>query len=179
MDGLPQFTTQAWILPIVQPLFWLIVGVIAVAIIISDLEQLVIPRWSIIWLTMLTLIYRIGLVVTGEMQAIDFWLAIVWALLLGLSFFGLWWLTHGRGFGFGDVQLAFPLALLLASWQRIIVGIWLGFFSGALVGVVLILLKKKRFGQVIPFGPFLLLGTALSLRWGWQLWDSYVRLIVE
>jgi leader peptidase (prepilin peptidase)/N-methyltransferase len=113
------------------------------------------------------------------MQVADFWWALVWSLALALAFFGLWWTTQGKGFGFGDVQLAFPLGLLLASWQRIVVGIWLAFFIGALVGVGLIILKKKRFGQAIPFGPFLLLGTAISLRWGYQWWEAYVKLIVK
>jgi len=177
VEGLPHFSTSAWLMPIIQPLFWLVVGVISVVIIIAELQKSIIPRWSVLLLTGLTLLYRLILVLTGEMQVVDLWWSLIWSLILVLFFFFLWWITRGKGFGAGDVQLAFPLGLLLGNWQRIVVGIWLAFFIGALIGVGLILIKKKRFGQTIPFGPFLLLGTALGLRWGYQLWASYVKLI--
>jgi prepilin signal peptidase PulO-like enzyme (type II secretory pathway) len=177
VEGWPLFLADAWLMSVIQPLFWLLVGVIGVAIIISDLQELIIPRWSVLLLTLLALAYRLVSVLVGEMQATDLWWSLVWSALLVLFFFLLWSVTRGRGFGFGDVQLAFPLGLLLGSWQRIVVGIWLAFLIGALVGLGLILVKRKRFGQVVPFAPFLLLGTALSLRWGYQLWTAYVKLI--
>ena len=93
-------------------------------------------------------------------------------------FFSLWFFTKGKGFGFGDVKLALPLGLILGSWQRIAVATFLSFVIGAIVGVFLISLKKKKFGQTLPFGPFLLLATGLSLVWGYAVWDEYVKLVV-
>ncbi|MFH2118132.1 MAG: prepilin peptidase [Candidatus Paceibacterota bacterium] len=177
VDGWSLFTAEAWLLPILQPLFWLLVGIIAITIIIADFKEKIIPRQSVAVLTILTLCYRFVLIMTGEMQLVDLGWSLLWSLILVLAFFFLWWSTRGKSFGFGDVQLALPLGLLLGSWQRIIIGIWLAFLIGAVVGLTLVFFKKKKFRQAIPFGPFLLLGTALSLRWGYQIWESYLKLI--
>lgn len=67
--------------------------------------------------------------------------------------------------GTGDMTLAFFLGLLL-GWPLIAVGIWFGFILGALWGVGLIALGKKKFGQTIPFGPFLIAGSLAALLWG-------------
>lgn len=162
---------------VIQPLFWLLVGLLFVVIFVSDLKYMIIPRWTIAVLTGATLLYRLALLATGEMQAVDFFWSIVWALLLVGFFFFLWKITRGRGFGFGDVQLALPLGLILGSWQRVVVGIFLAFLIGATVGVGLVILKKKKFKQTIAFGPFLLAGTLLGLAWGFPLWSWYVRIL--
>ncbi len=160
-----------------QPLFWLVVGLLAVVIFISDWRYQLIPRWTIVALTALSLAYRLLLVSVGAMQSADFWQGLLATLLLVGFFFGLWKLTKERGFGDGDVQLAVPLGLLLGTWQRITVAVMLAFFLGAAVGLVLILFKRKKFGQTIAFGPFLLLGALLSLVWGYEIWDWYVRIL--
>jgi prepilin signal peptidase PulO-like enzyme (type II secretory pathway) len=70
--------------------------------------------------------------------------------------------------GFGDVKYAFFMGLLL-GYPVIIVGLYTAFLTGALVGVILIIAKKRKFGQIIPFGPFLVLGTVVAMFWGNQL----------
>lgn len=110
------------------------------------------------------------------MQWPDF-IAAVMSMVVLVSFFAsLWWFTKGKGFGFGDVKLAAPLALLL-GWPKILVGIFMAFIIGASVGVVLIVMGKKKMGQQIPFGPFLVIGTTLSLLWGEMIWQWYLNLI--
>ncbi|HCR81779.1 MAG: Type 4 prepilin-like protein leader peptide-processing enzyme [Candidatus Pacebacteria bacterium GW2011_GWB1_47_8] len=161
----------------VQPLFWLLVGSVFVVILVSDLKYLIIPRWTLITLTVATLLYRGLLLVNHELQLADFGVSLLWTLGLTGFFLSLWWITKGKGFGFGDVQLAVPLGLILGSWQRILVGVFLAFLIGAVVGGGLVIIGKKQFRQPIPFGPFLLLGTALSLVWGFDLWAGYVRMI--
>lgn len=164
-------------LVVVQPFFWLIVGLLSVAIIISDLKWMLIPRWAVNALLIFTLLYRGLLLWAGEMQWRDFGFSLIWTLALAGLFFALWWLTRGKGFGFGDVQLAVPLGLILGSWQRILVGVFLAFLIGAFVGLVLLSTGKKSWKQAVPFGPFLLLGTALSLWWGYELWEWYGRML--
>jgi len=45
--------------------------------------------------------------------------------------------------------------------------------SGALIGSLLLLLGKHKLKQPIPFGPFLLLGSAVALVWGDAIWGWY------
>lgn len=78
--------------------------------------------------------------------------------------------------GFGDVKLVFLLGLLL-GWPAILVGLFLAFLSGALVGIFLIVFKKKGLKSQVPFGPFLILGAFLALFWGEYLWQGYMRIV--
>jgi len=71
----------------------------------------------------------------------------------------------------GDVKLAVLMGLVL-GWPGIIISLYLAFLTGAVVGVILILLKKKRFGEHIPFGPFLVTGTFIALFWGEKIWHQ-------
>ena len=87
----------------------------------------------------------------------------------GGFFLALFLLTRGKGMGFGDVKFAFLMGLIL-GFPKIIIALYLAFLTGALVGVILILSKKKRFGQHIPFGPFLVGGTVVSMFYGNQIW---------
>lgn len=74
--------------------------------------------------------------------------------------------TRGRGMGFGDVKLAFLIGLIL-GFPKIVVALYVAFLTGALVSIILILGKKKKFkGSTIPFGPFLAIGTLAALFWG-------------
>jgi leader peptidase (prepilin peptidase) / N-methyltransferase len=85
--------------------------------------------------------------------------AIAACLFFLLLFFG----TKGRGMGFGDVKFAFFMGLVL-GYPNIIVGLYIAFLTGAIVGCILILWRKKKLkGASIPFGPFLVLGTILAM----------------
>lgn len=80
-------------------------------------------------------------------------------------FFLLYLITRGRGMGFGDVKLAFLMGLSL-GFSGVIVAFYIAFLTGALTGVILILLGKAKFGQKIAFGPFLAFSTIIVLLWG-------------
>lgn len=88
------------------------------------------------------------------------------ALGASLFFLFLFFVTGGRGMGFGDVKFTFLMGLIL-GFPNIIVSLYIAFLTGAIVGCILIIWRKKRiFGTAIPFGPFLALGTFLGLFWG-------------
>lgn len=75
----------------------------------------------------------------------------------------LFLITRGRGMGWGDVKYTVLMGLIL-GFPNIAVGLYLAFLTGATVGVILILWRKKKLrGSTIPFGPFLVVGTILSL----------------
>lgn len=91
------------------------------------------------------------------------------ALGSSLFFYFLVFITRGKGMGFGDVELAFLMGLFL-GWPKALVAFYLAFLTGAMIGVILILLGKKHFGEQIAFGPFLVGATFVSFLWGEQLW---------
>ena len=160
----------------VQPTFWLVVGILLLALFFTDLLYGVIPDVLVFILGLIALLYRLLLTINGIMQPVDFWRSIASGFVSAGFFLSLILITRGRGMGMGDVKLVAVLGIIL-GWPKIVVGMFASFFSGALVALILLILGKRRFGQTVPFGPFLVLGTGVALLWGNQLWSAYLRLI--
>lgn len=100
-------------------------------------------------------------------------LAVFAAVSAALIFILLIIFTKGRGMGWGDVKYVFWLGLSL-GFPLILPAVFLAFLTGAVFSLGLILLGRKRFGQTIPFGPFLGIGAVLALLYGSQLMGWYV-----
>jgi len=49
--------------------------------------------------------------------------------------------------------------------------------GGAVVALVLVALRRKKFGQTIPFAPFLVLGFLVALFWGEQILNWYLGVL--
>lgn len=164
-------------LSVLQPLFWLAVGLLLIYLFIIDLNYMILPDRPVYALFGVAVLYRITLVVSGIMRVNDLYLAILAALVSFLFFFLLWLFTKGKGMGFGDVKLVVPLALLLGA-QKMVVCLFLAFILGAIVGIILIAFGKGKLKTAIPFGPFLIVSTAVSLLFGDTLFSWYYALIL-
>ena len=165
----------------IQPVFWLTVGMVMLAIFMTDLLYMVIPFSLNLLLFSLALFYRVGLTGFGIMQVTDFVQALLSGLGLCLLFLIIQMLTKMikkvDGFGMGDIYLAPALGLLL-GWPKIVPGVFFSFVLGAVVGMTLIVFGKKKLGQYLPFGPFLIAGTVIALVWGGSVWSWYMGLLV-
>ena len=97
---------------------------------------------------------------------------------LGASFFFLLIVlaSRGKGMGVGDIKLGFLMGLIL-GWPNILVALFLAFLIGAIIGVGLIINRKKTLKSEVPFGPFLVTGTFLALFWGENIINWYFSLI--
>ena len=155
-----------------QPLFWLLIGTLSLVIFVADMKYFIIPDWAVIIMAVATLLYRIVLVGSGIMQQIDFLAMLVAAIGVGAFFWFLRWITKEKGMGLGDVKLA-PVLAMLVGWPQVLVALMIAICSGALVGSLLLILGKHKLKQPIPFGPFLLFGSALALIWGDLIWAWY------
>lgn len=160
----------------IQPMFWLMVGLLLLVIFFADLRYAIIPDEAVFLLTALTFFYRFGLTVLHVMRPIDFGLTLAAAAVCSGFFFALWYFTQGRGMGFGDVKFSIPFSLLL-GWPNVVVGLFLAFVSGGIYSVILMALGKKTLKQVIPFGPFLVLATVVTLVYGDKLLEWYIQLL--
>ena len=98
-------------------------------------------------------------------------------LALGFILFFLLYLLFPKGIGFGDVKLAGAIGLFL-GFKLTILAILLAFFSGAIIGLLLIALGKKTMKDPIPFGPFLAFGAIASLFLGEYIIDWYLKLFI-
>jgi prepilin signal peptidase PulO-like enzyme (type II secretory pathway) len=97
----------------------------------------------------------------------------VLSALVGSGFLWfLYFITKGKGMGFGDVKYAIFMGLFL-GWKKTIIAFYIAFIVGAIIGLILIANKKAKRNSLIPFGPFLILGTILS----WWIGDYIINLI--
>jgi leader peptidase (prepilin peptidase)/N-methyltransferase len=115
-----------------------------------------------------------GLVASLIATPISLTNAVIGMLLGGGLFFLVAVLSRG-GMGGGDIKLIAMIGAFL-GWQAVLLTIFLGALSGALVGLSLMLVRKRGRKDAIPFGPFLALGALLSLAWGQELLLWYVNL---
>jgi leader peptidase (prepilin peptidase)/N-methyltransferase len=84
-------------------------------------------------------------------------------------------LRHVEGMGFGDVKLALCMGIYLGT--AVVPALFLGFISGAVVGVILIGGRRGDAKTAIPFGPFLAAGAILALFFGGALINAYLGLV--
>ena len=67
-----------------------------------------------------------------------------------------------EGMGFGDVKLMASLGLLFGVKDILVITL-LAFLIGAIVGIILLVTKKKDKNSYIPFGPFIVIATILIM----------------
>jgi len=73
--------------------------------------------------------------------------------------------TGNEGMGGGDVNLMGMLGAFL-GWKSLLFILMIAAFTGAAVGVALMIKKNETMKYAVPFGPFLSLGAVLYLFWG-------------
>lgn len=94
----------------------------------------------------------------------------------GAFFLALVGLTRGRGMGMGDVKLM-AAAGFLFGWPDIVLGIFFGFLIGGIASAFLYIRKKKGMKDMIPFGPFLVLGLCVLFFFGFRVIDFYFSIL--
>jgi leader peptidase (prepilin peptidase)/N-methyltransferase len=69
------------------------------------------------------------------------------------------------GMGFGDVKLAGVLGMYLGflGWPHVFAGTFAAFLFGGLWSLVLLVSRQGTLKSSIPFGPFMLAGTAAAM----------------
>ncbi len=143
--------------------YWLVLFAGMIAIAIYDLKYQLIPDQILLPLTAVAFL---RLFVSHQ------WLVLP-AAFGSMAFLGLLRLfTRGKGMGWGDVKLGFLMGLVL-GWPLVVTAYFLAFLTGAIAGVILIIVKHKKLKSKIAFGPFLALGLVIAKLWGWPLWQWY------
>ncbi len=168
---------------------WMLVFLTLLLVSVIDMRRGIIPDELNITLGILA--FCLGIFLTAFPAASSFmgplgntlgvfrnvWAGRVLGAIFGFIFFEfLALVTRGRGIGMGDVKLALPLGFLF-GWPDILSLIIVSFFCGAMVGIVLIALKKKTTQGTLPFGPFLALGATIVFFFGAPLAQWYLRMM--
>ena len=154
--------------------FWLVMLIMLLVLAIYDARWMILPDKIILPLAVVALAYsaaaawmtRSPQVLVGSLEA---------AAIAGGSFWLLVLATRGRAMGAGDVKLVFAMGLILGV-QGTAVALLLAFNTAALVGVVLIVSKRKGRKDQIPFGPYLVGGTIVAFLFSRAIVEWYLQL---
>ncbi len=155
---------------VISVLFYLVTISSLLIIFLTDIKYYIIPDKILYPIMVLTIVY-IALVHANLLL-----ISVITGILCFLLFLLIFVVTKRKGIGFGDVKYAFWLGILL-SFPSAIVALYIAFIVGAIVSVLLIVGKRKKLhGDIIPFGPFLVLGTYVALFWGPMIWQYILHL---
>jgi leader peptidase (prepilin peptidase) / N-methyltransferase len=153
---------------------FLYLGAIGVALWMIDLDVKRLPNAIVLPSYVAAgALLSLAAVITGE------WAELLRAGLAGAALFSFYFilaLVYPAGMGFGDVKLAGVLGMYLGwlGWAEVVVGGFLGFFYGGVVGIGLMVVRRAGRKSQIPFGPFMLAGALTAILWGGALADVYL-----
>jgi leader peptidase (prepilin peptidase)/N-methyltransferase len=135
------------------------------------LNRIVYPAFVVGWLCL-----SATSLFTGEIERLTD--AALGALIFGGFIFVIAF-VYPAGMGGGDWKLAFVLGTFLGYLDApgvVVVGMFLSFLVGSVVGIATVLKEGGGRGTQVPFGPSLALGTAIAIFAGRPLLDAYLRL---
>jgi leader peptidase (prepilin peptidase) / N-methyltransferase len=163
------WTGASWVLPAL-----LYLAAISIALTIIDLElkrlpnAITLPSYPIA-----AALLTMAAIADGEPERLV--RAAVCGAALWIFYFILRVINPG-GMGYGDVKLAGVLGLYLGffGWQHAVVGVFLAFIVGGVVGIALMVVGRAGRKTQIPFGPYMLGGAWLALAFAAPLADWYL-----
>lgn len=84
-------------------------------------------------------------------------------------------ISKGKWLGAGDLRLGFFMGVVL-GWPNILVALFLAYIFGSVIGLLLIIFKAKKWNSKIPFAAFLCPATFITMLWGSQLLQWYLKI---
>ena len=95
---------------------------------------------------------------------------------IGFAIFLLIAIVSRGGMGWGDVKLA-ALIGLATGFPLVFVAVIIAAILGGIVAMALVIAKKRKRRETIPFGPFLAAAAMITLLWGSTILSWWIGLI--
>ncbi len=107
----------------------------------------------------------------------NLWFARLFAAFVGGAFFSsIILLSRGKAMGWGDAKLIMAIGILI-GWPDALLVMIIAFIIGAIVGMIMLVGKKKKFKDALPFGPFIALGVMMVVYFGYDIISLYFRFL--
>jgi leader peptidase (prepilin peptidase)/N-methyltransferase len=149
--------------------FYILAIMVLVVVFFFDIFHYIIPDKVVIPATIIAAFFAIINIVFHSAWKLDFlvYSPTIWNLVLGGviggGFFLILVLISGeKWMGWGDVKLGTFLGIIL-GYPLILVSLFFSFTIGSIVSIILIVAKKKTRKDIVPFGPFLVIGALIAL----------------
>src|SRR3989338_11093695 len=158
-------------LSLVTLLYLFVLVSVAVVVAVVDLKFYLIPTTFVYGASLIALVYNYF-----YLDSPIFIEHVLAAFGVGLLFLLIVLITRGKGMGQGDIVLAFLIGMVL-GYEGTFAAMFLAFLTGAIVSIILVALRSKKFGQTVPFAPFLIGGFLVSLFWSTQIINWYFSML--
>lgn len=150
---------------------------ILIALTVIDIDHQILPDNLTLPLMWLGLLFSLGAVADGNVFPVDTRDSLIGATVGYLS---LWLVYHlfklltgKEGMGYGDFKLLAALGAWL-GWKMLPLVILLSAVTGAVVGILMIVLRGRDRNIPIPFGPYLAAAGWIALMWGEEIVTAYL-----
>lgn len=159
---------------LVRVVFWLTALTMLLILAVYDAKWMILPDKVVLPLIAVALGYSsmMALVLHAPKMLLGPVLA---GVLAGGFFLALVVLSRGRAMGGGDIKLALAMGLLLGL-KGTALALLVAFNSAAVVGIALIVMRRRRGKDQIPFGPFLVAGTVVAFLYGQNIAEWYFHM---
>lgn len=153
--------------------FYAIIFSLLIIITFIDLEQMIIPDILVILILGTTIVYKFVsyLLYSKSPELINS----TGGLILSSLLFIIIIIVSKGGMGGGDVTLIGSLGFILGI-KHIFLAIFLSFILGAIISIILLIMKIKGKKDPIPFGPLIILGFFITLFLGDILINWYTTM---
>ncbi|MFH0792071.1 MAG: prepilin peptidase [bacterium] len=139
-------------------------------IFIFDLKHLLISFNAVIGATVLTIAFKIASLLLDKGSATALGISLIANTVLAtIAVAGFLWLlafiSKEKWMGWGDVQVGLLMGVIL-GYPNALIALFIAFVVGAIIGLALIIAKGKSPKAMVPFAPFLIVGTVVAFYWG-------------
>jgi len=134
---------------------------------IIDYRLQIIPNRLTLTMFELGLLFTFSEAFLNIGAGIDIFIDNILGMLVGGGIFFLITLIGGfiagkEAMGFGDVKLMGALGLFF-GWQTIIMISVMAFLLAAIFSIIVLIIRKKKMDEYIPFGPFIVIGSFIAI----------------
>lgn len=130
---------------------------------IVDYKYKIIPNRLVLTLFEIALLFTFIYGIANINMAINLFAGMILGTVIFLIITLLGGLIAGKdAMGFGDVKLMGALGLVFGLQNILAISI-ISFLIGAIISIILLITKIKKMDEYIPFGPFIILSTFITI----------------
>ena len=141
-----------------------------VIITVSDLAYMIIPDKILIIFASIFIVLQFTV---GDRQ----WLDILLGAIIGFGFLLLIAVVTNGGMGGGDIKL-FGLLGFILGVKLVILAFFFSVVYGAVIGMLMMLLRVLKQRQPVPFGPFIAVGALTAYYFGEKIVQWYFGVLM-
>jgi leader peptidase (prepilin peptidase)/N-methyltransferase len=157
-------------------IIWLVFVVAFVALTVYDIRWFLLPNRIVFPLIVLAVV-QVSIAAISNQDWRVALNAILGSVVLAGLFYLLFQLSNGAWIGGGDVKLAIVLGLLAGTPLKALLLLFLASVIGTIVSIPQLVKGKRGLQAKIPFGPFLIAATGITVLFGQSIIDWYSGLL--